>query len=701
MLRGIFISGTGTDVGKTLVTAALARALWSISSPCLAIKAIQTGTIKHNEAPPFAYGDSALYAKALASWSVAPSLQPRTLHHFALAASPHLAAQEEHMHMSVQQLLAEITACSAQANNAPLLIEGAGGVYVPLNHCETSLDLMQALDLPVLVVMENGLGALNHTLLTLEVLQKRKLSIAALVCTQKTPDNDLKEALIRRDNIDFLQNYCERIPLYTLPYIEHAQDFCAEENIQALETAAQTLKPLAQKFLHTYFHEHLCPAPSKNEDIAAWDKTHLWHPYTSAIDPLPVHEVSHAKGMHIYLRHKKEPLIDGMSSWWCAVHGYGQKDLLQAAQKQIHKMPHIMFGGLTHKPAVAAGKILLHLLHKNCAPLQALQKIFWADSGSVAVEVALKMALQYQQGRGQSQRTLFLSPRGGYYGDTLGAMSVCDPVNGMHKLFNKVLPKHIFIPRPACAFTGDISAPFDPACLTPLEEAFATHGKHLAAFIVEPIVQGAGGMWFYDPRYLRKVKELCLAHDVLLIFDEIATGFGRTGKLFAAEWAAVAPDICCVGKALTGGVLSLAASICTEDVAQGICAHDQVFMHGPTFMGNALACAVAHASLNIFAKNMWQEQVASIEKALRHGLAPCINLEGVAHVRVLGAIGVVEMEKPVNVAALQAFFIEKNVWIRPFSRLIYVMPPYVATPSHCKQLTSAIYTAIQCGVHTQ
>ncbi len=692
MLKGIFISGTGTDVGKTLVTAALARALWSISSPCLAIKALQTGTIKHHEAPAFAYGDSALYAEALAPWPVPPALQPRTLHHFALAASPHLAAQEERMHMSVQQLHAELNVCSAQAEHAPLLIEGAGGVYVPLNNNETSLDLMQALDLPILVVMENSLGALNHTLLTLEALQKRKLTIAALVCTQKNPDRDAKDTRIRQDNIDFLQNYCKQTPLYTLPYLEQAQ---------ALETASQALKPLAQKLLHTYFQKTLCPTPKDTEDLLAWDKEHLWHPYTSTITPLPVHEVSHAKGMHIYLRHKKDPLIDGMSSWWCAVHGYGQKDLVQAAQEQIQNMPHIMFGGLTHKPAIAAGKMLLHLLHTSCAPLQTLQKIFWADSGSVAVEVALKMALQYQQGRGEHERTLFLSPRGGYYGDTLGAMSVCDPVNGMHTLFNNILPKHIFIPRPACAFTGDISAPFDFSCLAPLEEAFATHGKHLAAFIVEPIVQGAGGMWFYDPRYLQKVKELCLAHDVLLIFDEIATGFGRTGKLFAAEWAEVAPDICCVGKALTGGVLSLAASICTEEVAQGICAHDQVFMHGPTFMGNALACAVAHASLNIFAQNTWQEQVLCIEHELRTGLAPCKDLAGVAHVRVLGAIGVVEMEKPVNVAALQAFFIEKNVWIRPFSRLIYIMPPYVATPSQCQQLTSAIYTAIRCGVHAQ
>ncbi len=700
-LQGVFITGTGTGIGKSIVTAALNHVLWSLHHKdfqgYLAVKPIQTGTVAHDAAQANQYiGDCAIYAEALKHMPLeTPSaFTPKTLHHFAMPASPHLASEQECINLSISDLYREILHLSMNIEHCPMLIEGAGGVYVPLNDQETMLDLMQSLGLPIILVMQNTLGAINHTLLSIDALQTHNLTIAAIICTE-TDENDL---LIKADNIKTIAKHAPKIPIYSLPYM--AEFSHPEINPKVWAKGTKALALLAAQLVNiwktnTEKRSHI----SSSSTILDFDKAHLWHPYTSSINPLPVYEVTHTQGMHIFLQNKAEPLIDGMSSWWCAAHGYGNAKLIQAAKDQIDKMPHVMFGGLTHEPAIKAAQTLLQLLLNNTASQKKLKRIFWSDSGSVAVEVAMKMAMQYQHGRAQKQRTLFLSPRGGYYGDTLGAMSVCDPVNGMHTLFNHVLAQHIFIPRPECAFDGTMNTAFDETCLEPLENAFKQYGNKLAAFIIEPIVQGAGGMWFYDPRYLQRVEELCNAHDVLLIFDEIATGFGRTGKMFAANWTNITPDICCVGKALTGGFMSLAATICTEEVAENICANEQVFMHGPTFMANALACAVAQASLNIFANHTWKEQVASIEKELKQGLAPCKSLEGVAHVRVLGAIGVVEMHENVNVAALQDFFVQNNVWIRPFAKLIYIMPPYIASHADIKKLTQSITLAIKLKVH--
>ena len=326
-----------------------------------------------------------------------------------------------------------------------------------------------------------------------------------------------------------------------------------------------------------------------------------------------------------------------------------------------------------------------------------LERVFFADSGSVAVEVALKMALQYQQGRGQTGRSKFLTPRGGYHGDTFGAMSVCDPVTGMHSLFTAMLPQQIFMERPSCRF----DQPFDPASLDDARRVFAERGHEIAAVILEPVVQGAGGMWFYHPEYLRGLAQLCREAGALLIFDEIATGFGRTGKMFAAEWAGVSPDILCCGKALTGGVLTLAATACTASVAQGICAGGNVFMHGPTFMANALACAVACASLDLLQEENWRQKVANLESALRSGLAPCAELQGVADVRVLGGIGVVETCEPVNTSALQEYFVRHGIWVRPFNRLVYLMPPYVTPAEDVARLCAVMASALESGAHLQ
>lgn len=421
------------------------------------------------------------------------------------------------------------------------------------------------------------------------------------------------------------------------------------------------------------------------QDLLKFDREHIWHPYTSMTDPLPVYPVASAKGVRITLDDGRE-LIDGMSSWWAAIHGYNHPALNDALHKQIDRMSHVMFGGMTHKPAIELASLLIDLTP------EPLQSVFFSDSGSVSVEVAIKMAIQYWSARGNGEKRKLLTIRSGYHGDTFGAMSVCDPVNGMHRIFKGVLAEHYFADAPMCRYHDE----WDDRDIESFEGILKRHHKEIAAIIMEPIVQGAGGMRIYSPEYLKSVRGLADEFHVLLILDEIATGFGRTGSMFACEKAGISPDIMCLGKALTGGYMSLAATLTIGDISSGISSGDTgVFMHGPTFMANPLACSVAIANIKLLLSSPWHERIRRIEHRLINDLSPCKMIPHVNDVRVLGAIGVVELNYPVEMACMQERFVKRGVWIRPFGNLVYTMPPYIINDKDLGQVTNAMVKVIE------
>ncbi|CAI6143895.1 MAG: Adenosylmethionine-8-amino-7-oxononanoate aminotransferase [uncultured Sulfurimonas sp.] len=418
-----------------------------------------------------------------------------------------------------------------------------------------------------------------------------------------------------------------------------------------------------------------------------FDTKHVLHPYAPSVPSTDMQLVKSASGVYLELE-SGEKIIDGMSSWWSVIHGYNVPELNAAAHEQLSKMSHVMFGGLTHEPAIKLAQTLLSITDKN------LEHIFFSDSGSVSVEVALKMAYQYWNSQGNKDKTKILAFSKGYHGDTFGAMSVCDPITGMHSAFEGVLHKNIFAEAPMCMFTDE----WDEKYIKDFKEKLQNNHKNIAAVILEPIVQGAGGMRMYSPAFLQRVRELCTEFEVLLILDEIATGFGRTGKLFAYEHASVSPDILCVGKALTGGYLSLAATLVSKRVMLGVETGGNVLMHGPTFMANPLACAVANASLELLLNSDWKKKVDRIEKQLKRELIKCEELELVKEVRILGAIGVIELKEDVDLVWMTPEFIKRGVWLRPFNRLVYIMPPFVINEKELGTLTSAIYDVMKAYI---
>lgn len=421
-----------------------------------------------------------------------------------------------------------------------------------------------------------------------------------------------------------------------------------------------------------------------HHDLLRLDRAHVWHPYTNFNQPGSITPISHAQGVELHLADGRV-LIDGMSSWWSTLHGYNHPVLNQAVIDQLGKMAHVMFAGITHEPAVKLASTLAKITPAG------LNKVFFSDSGSVAVEIALKMAIQYWHAQGQPQRTTFLTLKRGYHGDTFGAMSVCDPHSGMHHLFHHSLAHHLFADAPACKF----DEPFQESHIGKFAQLIQQHRQKIAAVIVEPIVQGAGGMRFYSPDYLRRVRELCDKHQILLIVDEVATGFGRTGKLFACEYAGISPDIMCLGKAMSAGYITLAATLCNDKVSNGISSGENpAFMHGPTYMANPLACAVANASIDLLLNSNWQEKVAAISQQLREELAPCKEFSYVTDVRVLGAIGVVELADDIDTSKLLPLFVEHGVWIRPFGKIVYLMPPFVINSEQLSRLTSAVLKVV-------
>ena len=425
---------------------------------------------------------------------------------------------------------------------------------------------------------------------------------------------------------------------------------------------------------------HGYSAPSGQQAWIAADREHVWHPYSAIQADMPVFPVQSATGVRLRLSDGRE-LIDGMASWWCAIHGYNHPEMNRAIKQQIDELAHVMFGGLTHQPAVELATHLIELTPRG------LETVFFADSGSVSVEVALKMAIQYWQARNRPEKQRLVTIRNGYHGDTFGAMSVCDPVNGMHKLFTDCLTQQYFADAPTSCF----GSPCGYEEINSLHHILKEHNEHIAALILEPVVQGAGGMRFYSADYLREARQLCNEYKVLFIADEIATGFGRTGKLFACEHAGITPDILCVGKALTGGYLSLAATLTTRDIAETISRGEPgMFMHGPTFMANPLACTAGLTSLRLLLDSPWQARIRTIEQELEEGLAPCRSCAQVADVRVLGAIGVVELHQPVDMKTVQPRFVDAGVWVRPYGKLVYLMPPFIIDQDDLRILTSAV-----------
>lgn len=673
--QSFVIYGANTDVGKTLVSAGLCRVAIDANRPVSYIKPVQTGLDKDATAIRQHCGDPSQDRLAVT-----------TLFHYASPESPASAAKKEGGGVTDCELQLSLTQALLGSSASTNLIETAGGPLSPAPSGTPQADVYAHLGLPCILVGDPRLGGISATLCALEALANRRQDVSAVL-------------FLGADGIDGnaagLQEALEKLGRNTKvfsippppPFPEPVRDWLQKPSV------ARQLEEV-YKAIGSQCAGKQNPVSTKmsSEEYAAFDRDHMWHPYTSMANPNPAWAVRRAFGCEIELENGQR-LTDGMSSWWCAIHGYNVPELNAAASRQLSKMSHVMFGGLTHRPAAELGALLV-----GCTPA-GLERVFLCDSGSVSVEVAFKMVTQYWVMRGRPEKCRIATVRRGYHGDTFGAMAACDPDKGMHSMFRGMLSKFLFAdaprlapskPEEACRL-GEISDGFES-----MKELLTAHAHEVSAVILEPIVQGAGGMRIYSPSYLIKLRKLCDELGILVIFDEIATGFGRTGRLFAAEHADVVPDIMCVGKALTGGYCTLAAVVTTDDVALGVSGNgSQPLMHGPTYMANPLACAIGVASLELLLSSHWQQRVSDIEKQLHRELEPLRDHPDVVDVRILGAIGAVELRKaPADPRAFQAKLVDLGVWIRPFGELLYIMPPFVISSAELSKLTAAMVAVV-------
>ncbi|MDR3274110.1 MAG: adenosylmethionine--8-amino-7-oxononanoate transaminase [Puniceicoccales bacterium] len=661
--RSLFIAGTDTNAGKTFITSALLRKFSKIAQSVAVIKPIQTGCFD---------GDGELVAPDMSFYETfsggLKNVSFFCFEKFKAACAPSLAARLEGKTIDVDGLMDKIRRIID--GNDVVLVEGAGGLMVPIGaHNATMIvDLIASLRIPVVLVAPNRVGTINHVALSVSELQRRGIQVAGIILNQLSEIKDV-ERLFLDGNLTEIQSIYHEINCFSMPHL----DTSADNFFEKLDAITQKICIPRQQ-----------TAIPNLESSVKFDHEHLLHPYDNLKNSLPVQVIESASGVELKTA-DGETLIDGISSWWCAIHGYNNARLNRAMEEQLQNVAHVMFAGLTHDPAIKLGEQLL------CMVPPGLTKIFYSDSGSISVEVALKMAVQWARGQGFENKQKFFALRGGYHGDTAWAMSVCDPEEGMHKRFGRILPRQIFLPRPCVKFNQSINFAAEWARYEPF---FEEHGREIAGFILEPIAQCAGGFWFYSPEYLTLFRELCNGYDILLIADEIATGFGRTGKLLACDWANIVPDIMCLGKGLTGGYMTLAATLTTDAVISGI-SKDGPLMHGPTFMANPLACAVARESMKIISEGTWYENTKRIEVFFKEAFLPLGKFHSVRDVRVLGSMGVVEMAQVVDQQAFQKHCVANNVWLRAFENFIYVMPAYVISNEHLETLAKAIYLWIE------
>ncbi|MDR0351189.1 MAG: adenosylmethionine--8-amino-7-oxononanoate transaminase [Puniceicoccales bacterium] len=656
--KPLFVTGTDTDVGKTIIASALFRQAIKQGLKVAILKPIQTGCN-----PNDFLSDTYLYHRAVSD--LPNEYEIHCLEWFKTPCSPALAAKLEGRTIDLSNLISKIKEIGKK--NDLLIMEGAGGILVPIDtNGSTMLNLMMALSTQVLVVAKNRLGAINNALLSINELKRNGLTIAAVIMNQPKFSAEDSQYILD-DNINQISSL-SGLKCIGIPFMKclASKDIISPIDFESIGNLMIDIG-LFKKSTET----------SKN--IIAFDRKHLLHPYDSPKNPQPVEHLIYAQSCELHTADGKQ-LVDGISSWWTAIHGHNNRQLNDHLIDQINKFSHIMFGGFTHEPAVELGQRLLEIVPKN------LQKIFYSDSGSVAVEVAMKITIQYWQSIGNQNKTKFFSLAGGYHGDTLWAMSVCDPIDGMHRPFEAILPKQIFLPKPTHGFGKTFDKEKE---IKKYEKFFVAYSQEIAGMIFEPIAQCAGGFWFYAKEYLEIFRNLCTKYHVLLIADEIATGFGRTGQMFACNFARIQPDIMCLGKGLTGGALSLGVTLTTEKITDSI-GHGNPILHGPTFMANPLACSAGIASLSLLSKQDWHGQVLALQDQITIHLAQLKNLSGVKDQRVLGSIGVVEMDKPVDRERFTSFCLAKGVWLRPVKNIIYLMPPYGLTKSQLAKILSTI-----------